>query len=84
MVKTTLNKSQKQNMTSLLQQKKIKMLINSKNIAPTIQMDAMKTNYKEATKELGEIVNEKEQADKWVKDWEQKLKADKKELGNKV
>lgn len=55
-----------------------------KKIAPTLQMDAMKSNYKETTKELGEIVNEKEQADKWVKDWEQKVKADKKELGNKV
>lgn len=29
-----------------------------KKIAPTVQMDAMKSDYKAATRELGEIVNE--------------------------
>lgn len=31
-------------------------------------MDAIKSNYKETTKELGEIVNEQDKADKWLKD----------------
>lgn len=55
-----------------------------KKIAPTIQMDAMKSDYKSTTKELGEIVNEKDQANKWIKDWDKQLQKDKKELGDKV
>ena len=41
--------------------KEDKTLINSK-IAPTVQMDAMKSDYKAATRELGEIVNEQDKA----------------------
>ncbi|MCU5746950.1 ABC transporter substrate-binding protein [Staphylococcus sp. SQ8-PEA] len=55
-----------------------------KKIAPTIQMDAMKSNYKETTKKLGEIVNEQDKADKWLKDWENKLQEDKKSLGDNI
>lgn len=55
-----------------------------KKIAPTIQMDAMKSNYKETTKELGEIVNEQDKANKWLKEWDNKLQKDKKALGDKV
>lgn len=55
-----------------------------KKIAPTIQMDAMKSDYKSATKELGEIVNEQDKAKKWIKEWENKLEEDKKTLGYKV
>ena len=36
-------------------------------------MDAMKSNYKETTKELGEIVNEQDKANKWLKEWDNKL-----------
>ncbi len=55
-----------------------------KKIAPTIQMDAMKSNYKESTKKLSEIVNEQDKADTWLKDWNNKLEKDKKALGNKT
>ncbi|MEX6012837.1 ABC transporter substrate-binding protein [Mammaliicoccus sciuri] len=55
-----------------------------KKIAPTVQMDAMKSDYKAATRELGEIVNEQDKAKKWIKNWEEKLEKDKKSLGNKV
>ncbi|MBA8779793.1 ABC transporter substrate-binding protein [Staphylococcus schleiferi subsp. coagulans] len=55
-----------------------------KKIAPTIQMDAMKSNYKESTKKLSEIVNEQDKADKWLKDWNNKLEKDKKALGEKT
>ncbi|MEX6014757.1 ABC transporter substrate-binding protein [Mammaliicoccus sciuri] len=55
-----------------------------KKIAATVQLDSMNSDYKEVTKELGSIVNEQDKADKWVKDWEEKLEQDKKDLGNKV
>ena len=55
-----------------------------KKIAPTVQLDSKKSNYKETTIQLGEIINEKYQAKKWVGNWEKKLEKDKKELGTKV
>lgn len=53
-------------------------------VAPTVQLDAMKSNYKRTTKSLSQIVNEQDKAEKWLKDWEKKLQKDKKELSNKV
>ena len=53
-------------------------------IAPTVQMDAMKSDYKQTTKELGEIVNEEDKANKWLKNWEKQLEKDKKEISDKV
>ncbi|MCG7340721.1 ABC transporter substrate-binding protein [Staphylococcus auricularis] len=55
-----------------------------KKIAPTVLMDAMKSDYKQSTKTLGEIVNEKDKAEQWIHDWENKLAKDKDELGDKV
>lgn len=55
-----------------------------KKIAPTVQLDSKEATYKETTIQLGEIVNEKGQAKKWIKTGEKKLAKDKKELGSKV
>jgi iron complex transport system substrate-binding protein len=53
-------------------------------IAPTVQIDAMKSDYKQTTKELGEIVNEEDKANKWLSNWKKQLKKDKKEISDKV
>lgn len=55
-----------------------------KKVAPTVQFDAKKTSYKETTIQLGEIVNEKAKAKKWVKDWDHKMTQDKENLGHKI
>lgn len=49
-------------------------------IAPTVAFNMTNIDYKDATKQIGELVGEKKQADKWVKDWEKQLAKDKKAL----
>lgn len=49
-------------------------------IAPTVQIDAMKSDYKQTTKELGEIVNEEDKANKWLSNWKNNLRKTKKKF----
>lgn len=52
-----------------------------KKIAPTVTFDAMISTYEDNTRLLGELVNEKDQADTWIKEWKEKMDKDSKELG---
>ena len=49
-------------------------------IAPTVTFNAKKSNYKDNTRKLGQLVNEESKANKWIKDWDKQLSKDKKEL----
>lgn len=55
-----------------------------KKISATIQMDAMKSDYKQTTKKMAYIVNEEDKADKWLEKWEKTLKNDRDKLGDKI
>lgn len=55
-----------------------------KKIAPTIQMDARKSDYKATTKKLAQTVNEEEKANNWIKGWDKQLKKDKALLGSEI
>lgn len=55
-----------------------------RKVAPTVAFDSKKSNYKETTIQLGEIVNEKSKAKNWVKHWEHQMTQDKEKLGNKI
>ncbi|KYH13793.1 ABC transporter substrate-binding protein [Staphylococcus kloosii] len=68
----------------IITSKEDKNIKKLKKIAPTVQFDSKKSNYKETTIQLGEIVNEKSKAKKWVKHWDQQMAQDKEKLGNKI
>ncbi|QSY54958.1 ABC transporter substrate-binding protein [Staphylococcus simiae] len=51
-----------------------------KKIAPTVTFNANKSSYKDTTRKLAQLVNEKSKANAWLKKWEQQLASDKKEL----
>lgn len=53
-------------------------------VAPTIAFDYMKHDYKEQHKELGKIVGKEDEADTWVKQWEEKTKDDGKEIKDAI
>ena len=61
----------------IITSKEDKNIKKLKKIAPTVQFDSKKSNYKETTIQLGEIVNEKAKAKKWVKDWNHQMAQDK-------
>lgn len=68
----------------IITSKEDKNIKKLKKIAPTVQFDSKKSNYKETTIQLGEIVNEKAKAKKWVKDWNHQMAQDKEKLGEKI
>ncbi|QLK86836.1 ABC transporter substrate-binding protein [Staphylococcus sp. 17KM0847] len=51
-------------------------------IAPTVFFNANKSKYRETTKQLAKLVNEEEKAEQWLKDWDQQMEKDKKELAS--
>ncbi|SCS80741.1 ABC transporter substrate-binding protein [Staphylococcus caeli] len=60
-----------------VQDKNIKKL---QKIAPTIAFDSEKSNYKDHTLKLAEVVGEKDKAQQWIKQWDKQMAKDKKAL----
>ncbi|SCU37076.1 iron-siderophores ABC transporter periplasmic protein [Staphylococcus xylosus] len=53
-------------------------------ISPTIQMDAMNSDFRKVTKKMAFIINEEEKANKWLKNWDNKMKEDRELLVSKI
>ncbi|HDM7606440.1 TPA: ABC transporter substrate-binding protein, partial [Staphylococcus aureus] len=52
-------------------------------IAPTVPYTYNKYNHKEILKEIGNLTNNEDKAKKWIEEWEDKTRKDKKEIQSK-
>ncbi|WP_000825507.1 iron-hydroxamate ABC transporter substrate-binding protein [Staphylococcus aureus] len=53
-------------------------------IAPTIPYTYNKYNHKEILKEIGKLTNNEDKAKKWIEEWDDKTRKDKKEIQSKI
>ncbi len=53
-------------------------------IAPTIPYTYNKYNHKEILKEIGKLTNNEDKAKKWIEEWDDKTRKDKKEIKVKL